>query len=222
MGDVVRAVLAHGLPVIVVDDGSGDETSVRAAEAGAEVVRLQVNRGKGGALKEGFQRALLEGAQAVLTLDADGQHDPADLPRFLAAWFGRQPDLVVGQRDFRRMPPFRRLTNRVARAAFSWAVGTEVPDNQSGYRLLSRRLAEAVLASPEQGFAFEVEVLALCIGRGYRVEWMPIRTLYGEEESDIRPWEHMVSFLRVTARARRRISRERATAPGHGGRGQGS
>jgi hypothetical protein len=107
------------------------------------------------------------------------------------------------------MPPARRLTNTVARGLFSRAVGARVPDNQSGYRLLSRRLAEAALDSPETGFAFEVEVLALCIGRGYRLEWIAIPTLYGDEQSDIRPWTHLTSFLRVTGRAYRSVRRER-------------
>jgi hypothetical protein len=107
------------------------------------------------------------------------------------------------------MPPQRRLTNTVARTLFSRAVGTRIPDNQSGYRLLSRRLAQAALESTETGFAFEVEVLAICIGRGYRLEWISIPTLYGDERSDIRPWAHLTSFLRVTGRAYRSVRRER-------------
>ncbi len=104
------------------------------------------------------------------------------------------------------MPPIRWFTNTVSRRLFSWALGKTIPDNQSGYRLLSRRLAEAALTSPEVGFAFEVDEIAICVGRGYRLAWVPIKTIYGEETSDIKPWVHFVSFLRVTRRARRRAA----------------
>jgi glycosyltransferase involved in cell wall biosynthesis len=209
VGGVIAGVRAAGLPLLVVDDGSTDDTAGAARAAGAEVLRLAPNRGKGGALKAGFAEALARGHEAVLTLDADGQHDAGEIPAFLRTWQRERPDLVVGRRDFHRMPPFRRLTNSLARFAFSRAVGHPVPDNQSGYRLLSRRLVEAVLASPEEGFAFEVEVLALCLGRGFPVAWVPISTVYGDEESDIRPLEHLVSFVRVTRRARRAMRRAR-------------
>ena len=181
----VRAVAAglvrRGLTVLVVDDGSADGTGARAADAGAQVLRLDPNRGKGGALKAGFEWALSGGCAAVLTLDADGQHDPEHVSTFLRVWSSTGADLVVGAREYRAMPPVRRLTNTLSRWLFSWAVGAPVADNQSGYRLYSRRLIEAVLASPEQGFAFEVDAIAICLARGYRLEWVPIATIYGED-----------------------------------------
>lgn len=149
---------------------------------------------------------------AILTLDADGQHDPAEVPRLVAAWEKSKPDLVVGFRDYRKMPPVRRLTNMISRLVLCWALGRWVPDNQSGFRLRSRRLAEALLVSPEKGFAFEVDEIAVCIGRGYRMAWVPVKTIYGSERSDIRPWSHFASFLRVTYRARRRMRAERWAA----------
>ena len=107
------------------------------------------------------------------------------------------------------MPPVRWFTNSVSRVLFSSALGQRVPDNQSGYRLRSLRVAEASLESPEQGFAFEVEEIALCAGRGYTIAWVPIRTIYGTEVSDIKPWTHLVSFVRVTGRARHVMQAER-------------
>ena len=108
------------------------------------------------------------------------------------------------------MPPIRWFTNTVSRLLFSWAVGESIPDNQSGYRLRSHRLAEASLSSPEKGFAFEVEEIAICVGRGFELAWVPIKTIYGTETSDIRPWPHFVGFLRVTRRARKRVRQERS------------
>jgi len=209
IGAVVSALVAQGLPVLVVDDGSGDGTGDAARAAGARVLRLDPNRGKGAALKAGFRDVLAEPWGAILTLDGDGQHDPSEVPAFLEAWRTSGADLVVGARDYRRMPPIRRFTNGVSRLLFSRAVGEQIPDNQSGYRLRSRRLAEAALASLEEGFAFEVEEIAICVGRGYGLAWVPVRTIYGTETSDIKPWSHFVSFVRVARRARRRAREER-------------
>ncbi len=202
---VIRTAATH-LPVLVVDDGSADDTAAVARAAGATVLEQRPNAGKGAALRAGFRRALADGAEAVLTLDADGQHDPAEIPRFLAAWEARpQPDLVVGRRNFRAMPPVRRLSNELGRIAFSWAVGRDIPDNQSGYRLVSRRLAEATLASDEHGFAFEVEQITTCIRMGGAIGWVPIRTIYAGAPSHIRPMAHLREFVRIVRQARREV-----------------
>jgi len=208
---VVSAATRH-LPVLVVDDGSRDETATVAERAGARVVRQNPNQGKGAALRAGFRQALAEGAEAVITLDADGQHDPAELPGLLAAAArfaaaGAPAELIVGRRDFRHMPPLRRLSNGLGTLALSAAVGRWIDDNQSGYRWVGRRLMRATLDSTESGFGFEVEMIAICLREGWRIEWLPIRTIYGDERSHIRPVRHLREFLAVTRRARR-IARE--------------
>ena len=133
---------AEFLPILVVDDGSTDDTVAQAEAAGATVIRQTPNQGKGAALRTAFRHALAADYDAVVTLDADGQHDPAELPKFLAAYAEKQPDLIIGQRRLRHMPPIRRLANYLGRKSFSWAIGQPIPDNQSGYRLISRRLLE--------------------------------------------------------------------------------
>ena len=204
---VVTAARQH-LPVIVVDDGSTDATAEIAREAGATVIEQRPNQGKGAALRTGFRQALADDVDAILTLDADGQHDPAEIPPFLAAWAANpRPDLVIGRRNFRSMPPSRRLSNEVGRIAFSWAVGRPIPDNQSGYRLVSRRLAEATLASDEPGFAFEVEQITTCIRMGGTIAWVPIRTIYAGAPSHIRPMAHLREFIRIVRQARRDVRR---------------
>ncbi len=181
---VITSTAAH-LPALVIDDGSRDETAARAEAAGATVLRQVPNQGKGAALRAGFRRALEEGCEAILMLDADGQHDPAEIPAFLAKWEAGRPDLIIGARDFSQMPPTRRLANTLGRLAFSWAMGQRIEDNQSGYRLLSRRMIEAMLDSAEQGFEFEVEMITVCVMAGYTLSWVPIRTIYAGEESHI-------------------------------------
>lgn len=199
---VVAGVLAH-LPVLVVDDGSVDDTASLAEGAGAQVLRQDPNQGKGAALTAGFRWAIEHGYAAVLTLDADGQHDPAEIPGFLSAYRAQQADMVIGQRDFSRMPPTRRLANTLGRWSFSWAVGADIPDNQSGYRLVSRRLMTALLESTEQGFEYEVEMIAICVRRGLRLAWVPIRTIYAGEASHIRPLQHIGNYLRIVWKIRR-------------------
>jgi glycosyltransferase involved in cell wall biosynthesis len=207
IGAVVLAAREH-LPVIVVDDGSTDRTADVAREAGATVIEQVPNQGKGAALRLGFRRGLDNGADAILTLDADGQHDPAEIPSFLAAAAtDPKPDLVIGRRTFRAMPPARRLSNEIGRMAFSWAVGRDIPDNQSGYRLVTRRLAELTLASDEAGFAFEVEQITTCIRMGGVIAWVPIRTIYAGAPSHIRPFAHLREFVRIVRQARRDVRR---------------
>jgi glycosyltransferase involved in cell wall biosynthesis len=209
VGPVVRGAL-EALPVVVVDDGSDDETADVARRAGATVLVQRPNQGKGAALRAGFRYALELGAEAVVTLDADGQHDPTEIPSLLAARLAggdgddaSAAELVIGQRRFAEMPPVRRLSNSIGTVALSAALGHWVPDNQSGYRVIGRRLTQAMLTSRDDGFAFEVEMIAVCLREGWPIAWAPIRTIYGEERSHIRPLRHLREFLAVTARARR-------------------
>jgi glycosyltransferase involved in cell wall biosynthesis len=204
IADVIREASAH-LPVLVVDDGSRDRTAEVAEEAGAAVIRQRPNQGKGAALRAGFRQALEEGAAAVLTLDADGQHDPAEIPSFLSRFAETGAELIIGARDFRQMPFVRRMSNRFARATFSQVVGRPILDNQSGYRLIAAPLLRLLQDSREQGFEFEVEMIVVCVREQMRLEWVPIRTIYGDEGSHISPFAHTANFLRILRKARRML-----------------
>lgn len=202
LGAVVKATLAY-LPVLVVDDGSHDRTAKVAEEAGATVLVQNPNQGKGNALKAGFRWALAQpDCDALLTLDADGQHDPAEIPKFLHMHATHNSDLIIGYRNFSEMPFKRRVANNIGTVSLSWAMGQKILDNQSGYRLISRRLMQATLESAEAGFEFEVDMVVLCIRRGYRLDWVPIRTIYAGEESHIKPWPHIKNFFRVVRKTR--------------------
>jgi glycosyltransferase involved in cell wall biosynthesis len=201
IASVVAGALAD-LPVWVVDDGSTDDTAARARASGAAVLRQTPNQGKGAALRAGFRQAIHEGYDAVLTLDADGQHDPTEIPKFLRAYNAGHANLIIGQRDFSQMPPIRRLANSLGQWSFSWALGQHIPDNQSGYRLVDRQLMEAMLASSERGFEFEVEMIVICVERGLVLDWVPIRTIYAGQKSHINNLEHTINFLRMLWRTR--------------------
>ncbi len=192
------------LPVLVVDDGSTDRTAEVARAAGAWVIRHPQNRGKGAALKTGFAWALEHGYDAVLTLDADGQHDPTEIPKLLAALEAGEGELIIGERDFSQMPWPRWWSTPLGAWLLSLALGQKVTDNQSGYRVMTRRLLEKLQLS-STGFEMEVEMIAEAVRLGYPIGWVPIRTIYGiDKPSYFHPVKDTLRFLRMVWRIWRR------------------
>ena len=190
------------LPVLVIDDGSIDRTAQTAAEIGAEVLKQQPNQGKGAALKAGFRYALDQEYAAVVALDADGQHDPEEIPKFTHRFAETGADLIIGARDFSEMPLIRRTANWLGKAALSWAMRETILDNQSGYRLISRSLLKDMTEIEEEGFEFEVEMIIHCLRKGCSLEWVEIRTIYAGESSHINPITHLVKYIRLVLKTR--------------------
>ena len=175
IGDVIRGCREFVADVVVVDDGSTDRTAAVAAEAGARVITHSVNRGKGAALKTGFACAVQRGYDAVITLDADGQHLPREIPKFLTARAETKADLIIGGRAhlFGQMVARRRMANRFSAWSIACASKTNVTDSQSGFRLYSRELLlKARLRS--DGFALESEVIVRAGCDGFKVITIPI------------------------------------------------
>jgi glycosyltransferase involved in cell wall biosynthesis len=158
-------------PVVVIDDGSSDRTGDVARSGGAIVLRHDVNRGKGAALKTGFAWALEQGYEGVITLDADGQHLPSEIPRFLQA----SGDLIIGGRAhlFQHMLPRRRNANRFSAWCISKCAGVPIPDSQSGFRFYSATLLRALHLRAD-GFDMESEVIVRAGRRGFRIVTIPI------------------------------------------------
>lgn len=198
--NIVRIVeeAAKFLRVWVVDDGSTDLTADLAEQAGALVFRQHPNQGKGAALRLGFSQAIQSDCRGLITLDGDGQHDPAEIPSFLVELGKRDADLIIGSRRFKEMPLVRRLGNSIGRVLFSAALGQKIMDNQSGYRYISRRLMQAALNSSHPGFEFEVEMIAICARSSWPIVEIPIKTIYYEEgKSHIKPWKHAIGFIKL-------------------------
>ena len=176
----VSAGLRRSLPhavVLAVDDGSADATSDAARGCCDVVIRFEHNRGKGAALRAGIDEALARGAEIVLTIDADGQHDPACAPLLVAALNGA--DLAIGARARRgTMPLGRRLTNRLASAAVGAITGATVIDAQSGFRALRRDVLLAVHATGDR-YEYETDFLIRALRAGFRVTAVPVPTVYG-------------------------------------------
>lgn len=172
---VVTASKREIEPVIVIDDGSTDATGAAARDAGAVVLRHEVNRGKGAALKTGFQYALERNYDGVVTLDADGQHLPAEISKFIRARAERGADLIIGGRAhlFAQMLPRRRMANRFSARSISFASGVSISDSQSGFRFYSARLLRE-LELRTDGFDLESEVIVRAGRSGLAIETIPI------------------------------------------------
>lgn len=144
---VVEGVKRAGYPVVVVDDGSADDTAALAASAGAAVVRHPFNLGQGAALQSGIRYALLNGAEAIVTFDADGQHRVSDIPHLIRALTEHHADFALGSRFLREtsnVPPLRRLLLKAATTFTRLTTGLALTDAHNGLRAMSRRGAMAI------------------------------------------------------------------------------
>lgn len=203
IGEVVRAVRAEGFDPIVVDDGSDDRTAEAAEQAGAAVIRHERNLGKGLALHNGFEYARTHGYEAVVTVDADGQHRPDEIRRFVEEYVRSGTPVLIGNRmaDTRDMPRIRRWTNRLMSWWLSRLMGQRVPDTQCGFRLYRCDIIPYIGAGSER-FAAESEVLLHLAARGIRMGAVPVSTVYGDERSKINPLTDTCRFIRMIRRYR--------------------
>jgi glycosyltransferase involved in cell wall biosynthesis len=204
IGRLVGAVRAvdPSLDVLVVDDGSEDGTDGAARAAGADVVRHEVNRGKGAALKTGFDYAAEHGYDAIVTMDGDMQHDPAAIPAFLEALREGKGDIVVGSRmrAVGDMPGIRIWTNRTTSRVVSALAGQEIPDSQSGYRIM-RTVVVSGLPLATTRYDTESEVLIRAGRRGARIASIPIESIYTGGVSHINPFVDTLRFVRLVLRS---------------------
>ena len=202
IGDVVRRTRQQLDHVLVVDDGSGDRTEKFAREAGAEVAVHSENRGKGEAIKTGLRYWLDRQLEFVVILDADGQHRPEEIDRFVAAAVAAaKPKLIIGNRmnDTSRMPLVRRIVNRYMSNKISRVCGQQISDTQCGFRMLHRDLIPDLLGGANR-FDYETEVLIVASRRGCRIDSVPITTVYSDEVSSIHPVRDTIRFFKLMRR----------------------
>ena len=196
MRAVVEGARRHVGKVWVVDDGSSDRTREEAERAGAAVIRHEVNLGKGAALREGLAAAQAEGFQFAVTLDGDGQHDPADIPKLLAAAEGGA-DLVIGNRmdSAGEMTAVRRFVNRWMSEQLEKRLGLACADSQCGFRAI-RLEAWAGLTLRQNRFEVESEMLASFARAGLKITFVPVRSLPARRKSRIHPVIDSIRWLR--------------------------
>jgi glycosyltransferase involved in cell wall biosynthesis len=187
---VIEGIKGYLSSILVVDDGSTDATSAIASAAGVCVLRHHTNRGKGVALRTGFWFLLHQGYDAIITMDADGQHDPSFIPLFIDASEEGKVDIVIGSRaqEFYAMSWLRRFWNRLGVKAVSKLIGIPLTDTQSGYRLIKSEVLKG-LPLRAAGYEIELELLIKACKRGHRVVEIPVTTHFidGRHSSHFRP-----------------------------------
>jgi glycosyltransferase involved in cell wall biosynthesis len=188
VGDVVRGLLCSVERVVVVDDGSTDATGPEAASAGADVLRLAENSGKGSALRAGLAEVLEGDVTHVAFVDADGQHDPGELPRLLDAARGGD-DFVIGSRMNGEdgVPRVRYRTNEIGSRILTRTTGHDVEDGQSGYRVIAAPILRRLSLS-SKGYSIETEILLKAAPHVRRVRHVPVRAIYSSARSHYRPF----------------------------------
>ena len=189
VGAVVRPFSDRGVPVIVIDDGSRDDTATVARDAGATVIRFPANRGKMTAVRTGFRKAIALGATTIVTVDGDGQHDPAEAAALIEYRERSGFDMVVGNRlaEKNGMPWIRYLTNRFMSAMISFLGRQRIRDTQCGFRIIDVRVLKNVQLRTER-FEGESELILEAARNGFRIGQAPIKTIYRKNgHSWIRP-----------------------------------
>jgi len=189
------------LDTIVIDDGSRDTTSTIAREKGAIVIKNQKNKGKGASLMEGFKYALEHGCEALITMDGDGQHLPEDLHGLLSKAQNSDAQIIIGNRmeNPKDMPAFRWLTNKFMSDFISFMAGQAIPDTQCGFRLIKKEVLEKIDLSTSK-YETESEILIKSARAGFKIESIPVKTVYCKEKSSINPVIDTLRFLRFVIR----------------------
>ncbi len=190
------------IQIVVVDDGSYDKTSEIAEANGAVVLNHENNRGKGSALQTGFDYVKnISKSEFVITIDADLQHQPEDIGMLIFKQQESCADIVIGWRERigTRMPVHRILSNTITSAMVSMRTGIKVRDSQCGFRLIKRSVIEKIQLE-SKGYEAETEFLIKSGRAGFTIDFIPIKTIYGNEKSYMTHWETTVNFVKVLFR----------------------
>jgi len=198
IGKLVKELKKKGINVLVIDDGSQDNTSQIAKKCGALVLRNEKNLGKGAALKKGFEFLKKKDFDALLILDADGQHSPKEVDKFLTEFAKKGSDLIIGNRfstSPKGMPLIRYITNKVMSFLISFLVKKKIRDSQCGFRLMSKRFLEK-LELETAHFEVESEIIFQAILKGFNISEVCIDSIYRKEKSKINPFLDTLRFFK--------------------------
>ncbi|GMR17994.1 MAG: glycosyltransferase family 2 protein [Gammaproteobacteria bacterium] len=203
--DVVERTIPHAGLVVVVDDGSTDQTADIVSELAVRLIRHPTNTGKGESIIDGVNFALGQGATWVVTLDGDGQHKPEDIPRLLAVARSQPGNIIIGSRMAHKgnFPVSRYRANRFANFWISWAAGYAIEDSQSGFRVYPGTLMQEkrIRDMNARGFVFESEILIEASRCGYQSVPVEVDAIYstGVRMSHFRPVRDIALIVRMVA-----------------------
>ncbi len=194
---LITAIRGHKLDIVVVDDGSTDNTYRDAKDCGVDVLRNEKNLGKGASLIKAFKYALGKGYDAVLTMDGDGQHLPQDIPTFLNASQADSCGMIIGNRmaNVANMPRVRIITNTIMSWVISGITKQNIPDTQCGFRLIKKEVLRKIRLRT-RNFEIESEMLIEASRAGFKIVSVPIQTVYNNERSHINPVRDTIRFFK--------------------------
>ncbi len=194
---LINQIHKLGLKVIIIDDGSGDDTAKIALEAGAEVLRNQSNAGKGASLIKGYAFAVSQEFDAVISMDGDGQHSADDIKAFIQKAESSDCGIIIGNRMAmtKGMPFLRVVTNRFMSRIISAVAKQRIPDTQCGFRLIKKEVLQKLDLSTSK-YETESEILIKSARSGFKIESIPIKTIYSGQKSQINPFVDTFRFLR--------------------------
>ena len=198
---LVKRIRQLHLDVIVIDDGSTDNTAQIAQDNGAIILRNNYNQGKGASLIKGFHYVLGKDYSAVITMDGDGQHLAEDIPDFMRAAEHSGSGMFIGNRlsKAQGMPWVRILTNKFMSWILSRVAAQNIPDSQCGFRLIKREVLKKFNLKSAK-YEIESEVLIRASRLGFKIESVPVKTVYGGEKSKINPFADTLRFIRFISK----------------------
>lgn len=187
--------------VLVVNDGSSDNTSREIKRTKAILIDHKINRGKGEALKSGFSFIKRKNYDLLVMLDADGQHDPKEIPKLIRE-LNKGYDIIIGTRkkSKSRMPIIRRCTNFITSLIVSLIIAQKVKDSQSGFRVMKTKILKNIELVSKR-YDLESEILVKASRKGYKIGHASIKTIYGDETSKIHPIKDTFRFIRLIIRS---------------------
>ncbi len=197
IANIIKRIKQQGLEVVVVDDGSCDNTYRIAEDNGAVVLRNPDNEGKGASLLRGFHYALNKDFDAVITMDGDGQHLPSEIPYFTRLAQYSNSGILIGNRMLKRkdMPLVRVLTNQFMSWFISSLARQKIPDTQCGFRLIKKEVLRKINLRTRK-YETESEIIIKAARLGFKVESVPIKTIYNGEKSQINPFIDTFRFIK--------------------------
>ncbi len=205
---LIEDVKKYSADILVVDDGSQDNTVDMIKEMRVDYLVHETNQGKGAALADGYRYLLKKDIDYILTMDGDGQHSPDDIPRFIECAEQTSADIVIGNRmsDTKDMPLDRYLTNRFTSWVVSRMAKQKIPDSQCGFRLIGTKVLRSVNVD-SRNYDAESEILIKAGRNGFKIESVPVKTIYGSQESKIHKVKDTIRFFKLIFQLKKKISK---------------